>query len=761
MQIASSPMQSILRLSLAAILFLNILAVCAAAQADSKISTKRAPSEAHVLYAPLPGMQGSEEWDLVLLNRGLIATDVAITFHSSDGGSYPQKKISLALKETRHIDVRTLLPPEAVEETLGGMVLECYGPPRTISAHVTIEGFHGLWNLDVPLVESQDFRSTTLAAVWWEPASAHSYLVLGNSWNKTVHVDLVFSSGTKQHIDLTPFSTRLLPFLYGSSQNTLPEGRVSSVQITYSGAPGTLRAAGFSTSTSEDFFDVLRFIDPKLSTEPILYAGGIHFGSVSSHLLVKNIGDAPITVSGRIYPLDRTQSNRPLALLSRSLAAGESGELQLPQPGLLQTLDDASVRLESSGGAASMIAVFTSIEPTHHMVRSVAFRDTRAYSALTGGYHWRIDDDYTSTVSITNIGKSRAAIAGFVRPNGEKEYKLDTKYLEAGESAVFDIRQIRDEQIPDPKGVKLPKNATTGQFDWSSILGDGSERLMGRAEVSSLSRRISIPLTDTNCDCPLSFISAFVDPGTPIIPVGGETSAATEVEYENICEGGDSIDPFDALDWTIQNPSILSLTTGTSNSTVKGLAAGKSNFNTSFVGEVYHFEPNGPDEGCTRTQEDVTPEGTGTVQVPTYFGPTGYQPVSCDCESGQVGTACIEVDDQVLDQNGNPMQATGITPQELVCVAGSCQSGYKTFSTPATTAGTGTFLDTPIGTCFSSPQPKNICLNATQQFQALYNGQTYPVTTLTTRQDCVQGVQDQIYGNPSGYNQTYKYGTLP
>jgi hypothetical protein len=80
----------------------------------------------------------------------------------------------------------------------------------------------------------------------------------------------------------------------------------------------------------------------------------------------------------------------------------------------------------------------------------VLFSDTRASTALTGGYPWRIDGDYTSTVSITNIAASRAAIAGFIRPSGGKDYKINTRYIESGETAVFDIRQIRDQQIPDP-----------------------------------------------------------------------------------------------------------------------------------------------------------------------------------------------------------------------------------------------------------------------------------------------------------------------
>jgi hypothetical protein len=531
-----------------------------------------------------------------------------------------------------------------------------------VAAHIVIRGFHGFGNLGVPLLEGPEFKSTTLDAIWWEPIGARSYLVLGNSSNETVHAEIIFGSGAKQGVDLPPFATQTKPFLYGSDDGPA-EGRISFAQITYSGTPGTLRAAGFSTSFSEHFFDTIAFVDPKLSTESALYANGLHLADVSGHLLVKNISDTPIAVSGGIYPLGRARSMKPFPVLPKSLAAGESVELPLPVSG---RLDGAAAWLESSGGAASMIAAFSSIEPTHRMVRSVPFTDTRSSSALTGGYLWRIDGDYTSTVSITNIGGSRAAIAGFIRPNGGKDYKIDTKYLEAGETAFFDVRQIRDQQIPDRKGVKLPKNATTGQFEWSSILGDGAERLVGRAEISSLSLGAFVPLTDTNCDCPNSAVGAFVDPVDPFVPVGGKTSALTEVEYRNVCNDEQSDDPFDALLWTIEYPDILSLTKGESPSIMKGLAGGVSDFSTTFTGETWTFSPT---LGCQHSTATYPLDGAGTVQLPTSLRVVSSQVISNtwlpSCLPTYFGIT-IQINYQVLDQYGANLASANMEPQEEI-----------------------------------------------------------------------------------------------
>ena len=167
-----------------------------------------------------------------------------------------------------------------------------------------------------------------------------------------------------------------------------------------------------------------------------------------------------------------------------------------------------------------------------------------------------------------------------------------------------------------------------------------------------------------------------------------------------------------------------------------------------------------PPISCPQQPLQATPAG-GTVQVPTYFGPTGYTTASGDCESGTAGTF-INVSDQVLDQNSNPLQISGITPQEKVCVSGSCQTSYNTFSTPVSTTTAGTFNDTPIGTCFPNPTT-NACVTVSVTYQAYIFGPTnsYSITTVVNCTDCVQGEQDQISGNPTAYNKTYTTGTVP
>jgi len=134
--------------------------------------------------------------------------------------------------------------------------------------------------------------------------------------------------------------------------------------------------------------------------------------------VVKNLTDAPIAVRGIIYPVGNTRSLKPLSIMSKSLVAGEAGNCNCPHggPGDTQRRGHKAGKL---GRTASVVATFTSTDP-FTACPLLPFTDTSSYSALTGGYPWRIDGDYSSSVSITNIGRSRAAILAIIRPSGER-----------------------------------------------------------------------------------------------------------------------------------------------------------------------------------------------------------------------------------------------------------------------------------------------------------------------------------------------------
>ena len=62
--------------------------------------------------------------------------------------------------------------------------------------------------------------------------------------------------------------------------------------------------------------------------------------------------------------------------------------------------------------------------------------------------------------------------------------------MEAGQTAVIDVRALRDRQVADEHGRVIPREAISGQVTWSM---DGADDLVliGRAEQADLRHAMS------------------------------------------------------------------------------------------------------------------------------------------------------------------------------------------------------------------------------------------------------------------------------
>ena len=105
---------------------------------------------------------------------------------------------------------------------------------------------------------------------------------------------------------------------------------------------------------------------------------------------------------------------------------------------------------------------------------------------------------------------------------------------------------------------------------------------------------------------------------------------------------------------------------------------------------------------------------------------------------------------------------SGMTPEEHFTVNGvAAFNGFKSFATPPTTSASGTFIDVPVGTCFTTTvQTPNPCVNVVQSFELVNGGNTFSIVTTTGRRDCALGNNLTTTGNPTGKNNSYSQGTV-
>jgi hypothetical protein len=111
-----------------------------------------------------------------------------------------------------------------------------------------------------------------------------------------------------------------------------------------------------------------------------------------------------------------------------------------------------------------------------------------------------LDDDYSSVVSITNVGSQTTQFVSKVYYNGGT-YTLGMRELAVGETATYDIRKLRDQRVTDVNGNMIPTTATVGQFTWSILRATDATRLNGRSEVTSRLQRASSSYSCPVC-CP-------------------------------------------------------------------------------------------------------------------------------------------------------------------------------------------------------------------------------------------------------------------
>jgi hypothetical protein len=570
-----------------------------------------------ILYAPIAGVEDFAEWDVAIVNRSSGPMSGTLTIYSAEGNSFPPSTITLDRDETRHLDVRSLIPPEDAAHTIGGISIDFSGQSMGIGAQVTISDFHGFGNIDAPVFGDMMYKSNNADAVWWEPQGAHSHLILGNSSADPVHAQVTYANGERREVDLAPHAT-IVQSVPPEHQVDISGGQsINSVHVVGTGMEGTLRVTGWVSSVKNGYVDTIRSYDPASSTESAVYANGLHLSDGANHLIVKNLTVNPITVSGTIYPVATNGPAKALAIRRVTLRAGASSELEIPSAGDRDSLDGAAIKLESSGPIASIIASYSSHDRANQITRSVPFKDVGDFSTLTGAYPWRLDGNFHSKIFVTNVGKSRASIGAKILPANGPEYFIDTKYLEVGETAVFDIRKLRDEQIPDSKDVKLPKDAKFGQFWWNTIFGNGTDKLIGRNEVVDRSSGISASFSCPYCNCPYSTSSAWINPLAPVVVVDGVISVVATAGMTDPCNVNNP-NPYTITpsSWSISQPGYFSLTSNQPTSTMNGISNGNSPFDTPFTGIIYYFNGN----NCfVQSQPPLNPGGTGTAQMPHHL----------------------------------------------------------------------------------------------------------------------------------------------
>lgn len=511
------------------------------------------PPGDQIIYIPLMELPEARESELVFNSRSPEAVDVTPTFYKADGAVVTGETVRVDSTEIRYVKLRKLIPTNhRGERDWGGMTLSYYGDNREIWAQLRFLGVNGGNSVDEFFSVAAESHADLYEAVWWAPKDSTSIVALGNLTEVPTSAVVRFGNQGSQTINLAPHATEIVRCDAQKIDGS------ASITISVTGAAGSIVPTGLIAARNGAFNSVIRFYSPKLSKQPNLFANGFRVSNITPHMVLKNTTSDPIAAQAKFIALEGSEAVAPVILPEVILAAYETIEVNLSELSeAAKTRDDfdiVSVEVSSSGIPGSLIGSIYGINAKTGVDYDIPLRDSGPVRTMTGSYPWKITKDYTTVVYITNISDRDAGFITQINYDGGQRFVIDPRTLKPGETAVFDLAKIRDEQMPDNVGRHLPKESTIGQFKWAVHgLTGGKLLLIGRAEMVSRSERVS---TSYSCNdpCPPTY-GGSIDPFLPpIVVVGSATTGIWESAYYG---NGYVSGPYTAgASWTIDNSSI-------------------------------------------------------------------------------------------------------------------------------------------------------------------------------------------------------------
>lgn len=514
------------------------------------------------IYAPLIELPGSSGTEINLNCRSPHALDVTPTFYTQKGEAIIGDTFQMQPAEVKTVDLRALMPAAARNRhDWGGMTLSYNGVMLEMWAQLRLMHVGHGNSVDVTFSIPQDKRSHVRNAVWWMPSHGAAVIALGNLAASPITATVQFSNGDAENVTIPAFGTSLIRKRSEQLRLDGGDGKPATISIVSNeadSANGNLIVTGAVTSDGGDFTSSIRFSDTQTVAQPNLYATNFRLHNVAPRMVLRNTGTQAILATPRFLPAPGDPANF-VDLPAISLQPAETADVDLTPLKRAahgrSDLDNVSVQVLSSGTAGALIGALNGTDAQSGMTYDVPLRDIGAIRNSTGAYPWRLDHDLSTIVSITNI--SPLASEFFVQINYEGgPYVLNPRSLKPGETATYDLRKIRDQQLPDSKGHTIPLTVTGGQFKWF-IHGAGAGRLIGRAEMLGLSEGISSSYSCAGGYCPAVFSGLFVEPGYSELAVD-DSIVLTAIE-EDVDGAGNQYYYQASGTWTDFNSSVASL----------------------------------------------------------------------------------------------------------------------------------------------------------------------------------------------------------
>lgn len=576
-----------------------------------------APDELFTMFVPLGHARYFGDGQLMLNNRGIVATSVTPRWYVQGRTAVAGVAITLPPSRMDFYSLQDFLPPGVSLEHVTGLELSYVAKAREIWAQVILRPLKSsqvTQSLDSPFTMRTDFRSQRLeAAIPAGLGVSRMILSLANTSDEPIEVTVSGLVGSHS-LRLAPKSGEV----WNRPLNG-PAAESAGVRISASGRPGAVRALGFL------FVDrgtplLARFYDPAAALQEDLYAAGVPVENTTISVSLANT--SPDVLQATPQVLDSETGRVLMSYGSVQLAKGTATVISPDLRILPEGVKRVTLKIDGTGSPGSLVGTLHVANAENNLTSEIPLRDIGGMRASTGGYPWRLDGDYQTKVYIANVGAIPARFTARLQL-GDVKYILKTKLVPVGASETFDIRQLRDSQTPDAFGTLIPIDATSGQFYWSAVNPTAAVHFAGRAEITSKLDAVASTFSCMMC-CPESVIGADLTIADSPIETDDETQLFPMLHF---------MDCYESTYWDFGAPDgfggydgdVVSVDSDTYVAT--GVGEGSTSIHAYFSGAQYvlvqpeYYEENDHcDASSTYPEAEVGIEVTaGACSVPKNF----------------------------------------------------------------------------------------------------------------------------------------------
>src|SRR5690349_910107 len=491
------------------------------------------PAEEQVMNIPYFVQSKELQSTLTLNNNQPNATTVAVTIFNAKGAPVATNPFTLQALSVTRFKLEEMLNHVPANSREGNIQISYHGNGMGVTSQLSIASSDTRLSFESTAVDAREFASSRLDGIVWSPnEKSEANVALTNTQSSRIISVAISSAQDQKTISLGPRETRVVDlknFLGRAKKNS----RAVLVSLEHDGEPGTLIATGFVLNRNTGFSSNLTFVDCGTVKSTKLAAAHVRLGRANpsegfpaetkfrAPLLIANTMHDPTAAQVSVDYTIANKANRvqlePITLAPLEVKPIELST-ELARQGITGPLDVAGVDISYNGMPGAVIGRLTSFDSGGDYSFDAPVKDPLSGANRTNGsYPWRLDNGYSTVVHLKNTTDKDVEAMVQIRYEGGT-YNSDLIKLAPHQTVAVDIRQLRDNQQEDIRGLVMPKEIESGQVVWYEH-DRGS--LIGRAEIANIEDGIASSFScPGNCPCGMVYSSGSTNPGSGRALVG-------------------------------------------------------------------------------------------------------------------------------------------------------------------------------------------------------------------------------------------------